>query len=261
MWLWQKYGTMEVLGFGLMPVLLKKERKFLYARVFCEMPEMVSFRNDLISDIVQWLEKMNTQPHLLSMIVSALVGDLEHIRTQEHIWWRPIKRAFMTIPQILLLQGFLPKGLDVIQQDYYSQKGSRRTSKTWLKMLCEKLIQVAHSLWNKRNAFEHDKRQHGLREIEDVRLEAAVKHQYLLGTDALNSSDKYLFNKSCLELWAQKGEYIRAWLFTVLIARVEYEEAKREMQNDRGNYHYHRKRATGTEIILQKRKRKEVIMS
>ena len=46
----------------------------------------------------------------------------------------------------------------------------------------------------------------------------------------------------------------------VLIARGEYDEAKREIQNDRGNNHYHRRRATGREIILQKRKREEINM-
>ena len=48
------------------------------------------------------------------------------------------------------------------------------------------------------NYFQHDKQQHGLREIEDLRLEEAVKHQFLLGPGSLEDSDKYLFNRSRL---------------------------------------------------------------
>ena len=82
-------------------------------------------------------------------------------------------------------------------------------------------------------------------------MEAAVKNQYTLGTELLHTSDKYLFDRPRLELWAQNGEYIRAWLSTVLIARGEYDDAKKEMQNDRGNFNYCRRLATGREIILQ----------
>ena len=56
----------------------------------------------------------------------------------------------------------------------------------------------------------------------------------------------------------KKGEYIRAWLSTVLIARGEYEEAKNEMQNDRGNFNFYRRRAKGKEIRIQIKKRDEI---
>ena len=218
---------------------------------FCEMPEMVSFRNELISDIVAWMVSVDTHPHLYSLIVSAFLGQLHQVRRHLYTWWEPVLNAFLKIPQLLILQGFLPKGLDIIQQDYYTEKGSRRTGASWVKKLCNKLINATHSLWTKRNSFEHDKQQHGLLEIEDLRLDTAIRRQFALGSDSLHSSDKYLFDRSRLDLWAQNGAYIRAWLSTVLIARGEYEQAKKEMQNDRGNLTYCRRRATGREINLQ----------
>ena len=72
-----------------------------------------------------------------------------------------------------------------------------------------------------------------------------MKQQYSLNTESLNPTDKYLFNQPQLELWAQKGEYIRAWLSTVLISQGEFDKAKKEIQNDHVNQHYQRKRATG----------------
>ena len=55
-----------------------------------------------------------------------------------------------------------------------------------------------------------------------------------------------------------EGEYIRAWLSTVLIARGEFDEAKKEMLNDRGNRKQRRKRATGREINLQMKRRRDI---
>ena len=66
-----------------------------------------------------------------------------------------------------------------------------------------------------------------------------MKQQYSLNTESLNPTDKYLFNQSRLELWAQKREYIRAWLSTVLIIRGEFDKSKNEIQNDQDNQHYH----------------------
>ena len=45
----------------------------------------------------------------------------------------------------------------------------------WGTNLCNKLIEVTHSLWTKYNYFEHDRQIHGLREVEDIRLKSAIK--------------------------------------------------------------------------------------
>ena len=60
------------------------------------------------------------------------------------------------------MQGFIPKGLSQIQQDYYMQIGSQKQCMTWAKKLCEKLIDATHALWRKRNSFEHEITIHGL---------------------------------------------------------------------------------------------------
>ena len=154
------------------------------------------------------------------------------------------------------MQGFLPKGIGPIQQIYYTQIGSRKQGMSWVKKLCGKLIDATHALWRKRNSYEHDRTIHGLREIEDVRLEEAVKRQYVMGRTGLHASDKYLFNKTRLELWSYRGEYVRTWLATILIARGEYEIAQEEMSNHRGSKNKPRKRTTQSEIILQRKRRR-----
>ncbi len=104
---------------------------------------------------------MHTTTSFLHDCVSALLRDTYQLPTYGYTWWRQLKKAFNTIPQILILQGFLPKRLDAVQQDYYLLKGSRSTGATWLRKLCDKLMNATHSLWTKRNSFEHEKNKYG----------------------------------------------------------------------------------------------------
>ena len=152
--------------------------------------------------------------------------------------------------------GFLPKGLYKYQQDHYIHLGSRRKGKTWAKQLCEKLIQATHSLWLKRNLFEHNRTSHGLKKIEDVR-EQAVEWQYAIGISGLKQSDHFLFQKSKVELWVQSGEYIRSWLATVLLARGEFESAKQDILNNRGEKRGFRKQTGVLEVGLHQMKRRK----
>ena len=98
---------------------------------------------------------------------------------------------------------------------------------------------------------------HGMRELEDVRLEDAVKRQYALGTEGLHVSDHFLFNKPRLELWSYPGEYVRSWLATVLIARGENALAQQEMGTFLGDKRACRKRPTPGEMVAQRKRRRE----
>ena len=53
--------------------------------------------------------------------------------------------------------------------------GSKKQGITWGTKLCEKLIEATHPLWTKRNYFEHNRKLHGLIEVENIRLKTAIK--------------------------------------------------------------------------------------
>ena len=79
------------------------------------------------------------------------------------------------------MQGFLPLGLWQQQHEYYLYLGSRKQGLSWCTKLFEKLIYASHSLWNKRNTYEQDRKLHGLIEVEDILLKRAIKEHYRLG--------------------------------------------------------------------------------
>ena len=203
------------------------------------------------------MESVSTHPQLQDMLIKALAGDPISFPEGNYTDWSMIQRHLCTIPQIHLMQGFIPIGLSDLQQSYYTQIGSLRKGSTWARQLCEKLMDATHSLWRKRNSFEHDRMTHGMRELEDVRLEDAVKRQYTLGTEGLHVSDHFLFNKPRLELWSYPGEYVRSWLATVLIARGENDLAQQEMGTFLGDKCARRKRPTPGEMEAQRKRRRE----
>ena len=81
--------------------------------------------------------------------------------------------------------------------------------KKWARSLCDKLITATHNIWTKRNSIEHDRTNHGLHEVEELRLEKQVRLQYRMGMRNLPQSAAYLFRQTRKELWYQDGVFIR----------------------------------------------------
>ena len=55
-----------------------------------------------------------------------------------------------------------------------------------------------------------------------------------------------------------KGEYIRSWLATVLLARGEFEQATQELVNNRGETRGFRKRTGALEVGMHQMKRRKM---
>ena len=75
----------------------------------------------------------------------------------------------------------------------------------------------------------------------------------------LPQSAAYLFRQTRQELWLQDGGYIRSWLAAVLIARGEYDQARRELTASRGKVGYVRLRPNPQERLecLKRRRKKK----
>ncbi len=212
----------------------------------------------MYDQIKEWLIEQETHQILIDMLMAVIWRNKIEIPQEYTIYWSATKNKLKKLTYLQVMQGFLPQGMWQQQHEYYLYLGSRKQGYSWGTKLCEKLIDASHSLWNKRNTFEHDRKLHGLIEVEDIRLKKAIKEQFSLGKTNLKQSDEYLFQGSMLDLWSKNGTYIRLWLATVLIARGEYQEAKMELTRSRGNMGYKRIRPTGSEIRKCKKRRKNL---
>ena len=108
--------------------------------------------------------------------------------------------------------------------------------------------------------MEHNRIAHGLTEVENIRLNLEVDKQLRLALVGIKRRDKYLLKYTKEKIWAQSGEWIRAWLASVHIARNQMGHAKEELNLSRGNIAYIRKRPGKQEIkqiVKERRERKE----
>ena len=121
--------------------------------------------------------------------------------------------------------GFSPKDMWQKQHAYYLYILWKKQGIIYDTKLYEKLIDVIHSLWIRRNSFKYDRWIHGLREVKYVGFKTAVITQYKIWNKELKTSDRYLFNKIKLKVWTQKGEHT--------IARGYYQELKKNLKRAR----------------------------
>ena len=63
---------------------------------------------------------------------------------------------------------FIPVELCEMQHRFYMEQGSRKQGKSWGTKLVGLLMDVAISIWNKRNSMEHNRVAHGLSEVENI---------------------------------------------------------------------------------------------
>ena len=82
--------------------------------------------------------------------------------------------------------------------------------------------------------LEFNREIHGLREVEDIRLEKAIEKEYRSRKPKLQRVDKYLFYKLVGSFGTSKGD-IWDYLATVLITREKFEDANIELNKLSGN--------------------------
>ena len=215
----------------------------------CSSPCLTQYRTEIYQTVLDWMEVQETHPDLLSAFRTILMGSSSVGERDGMGLGIGFLRRAKSIGRTLMRQGFLPRGMAKIQQGFYDHVGSRKTGKKWARSLCDKLIIATHNIWTKRNSIEHDRSNHGLQEVEELRLEKQVRLQYRLGTQNLPQSAAYLFRQKRQELWSQDGAVIRSWLAAVLIARGEHEQARRELTASRGRLGYVRSRPDARERV------------
>ena len=128
----------------------------------CKELERKAYKYELYEHIYSWLKEQDTQQMLLDMIMATLFNQPIIITQEYENYWRPTKCNLWNLTRLQVMQGVLPTGMWQKQHKYYvyirsSKQGIMRDTK-----LCEKLIEGTHSLWMKRNSFEHDRKLYGL---------------------------------------------------------------------------------------------------
>ena len=73
----------------------------------------------------------------------------------------------------------------------------------------------------------------GIRGLNNIALQTAVEHQYILGHQNMDEDYFYLLDDDMETLMGEPVEMIRGWLCEILISRGDFDSARLESLKDR----------------------------
>jgi hypothetical protein len=126
----------------------------------CPSEFQVTFRQQRMVDLAEWLSQYPTDPDIAKAIIQRLS---EWLESQPHApltgIHRDIQAALVKQDDIgwdLPFTGMWHRDWIAVQQQYLQFKGSKRTAKLWLSALIRQTLQLAFDLWERRNQVVHE---------------------------------------------------------------------------------------------------------
>ena len=159
----------------------------------------------------QWRKGQNIQHQSFSAPVQAA------ILCQDKIGWQD------------LFEGLLAKEWRMLQQCQYSKKGSRKSSRKWMKSVLLSLHHMAHKLWEHRNQIKVKTNNPQLK-LAGEHLDSAITDQLLNKMHELYPEDRHRLRRNLLELLSKSTTSKQQWYGRALACRQLF---IRDRENDR----------------------------
>ena len=201
----------------------------------CPEATITAKRQQLYSDILEWLEKVDTCPVLLEIITEFWHGHAVQFDVDTPYVYRQMYQTMLNIGVRSMWNGMLPEAMVEIQDIHLKLIGSNRTGQKWARDLVGKILRATHALWLHRNAMLHIRTAQGMPGMDMVQLKEAVDRQLSLGKGNMHQDDWYLLERSSDELMTESIDGIRGWLCDIYIARGQHQDAVDEGKLDRAS--------------------------
>jgi len=173
-----------------------------------------------IASLRQWLEHMQTDPHITGCLCDTLLDashrDFTFFASPGYTLAASDQTSIGTFCTSLgcVARSWLP-----IQAQYFQSIGSRRSTSRWCAQLARKLMEFSHSLWVHRNSVLHAQNEQG-RTAALSALRSQVDFQFSLGTADLLAADQvYVTRFSPASLSALAIPDQERWLSAIRLAR------------------------------------------
>jgi hypothetical protein len=174
-----------------------------------------------IGNVEEFLVKEQTRPDLQDAVVQCLTkwraqkpirlaeyqSDVQEVIRQQH-----------TIGWLDMLECLPAKGWRQLQQQYYQEHATRKSSKKWIRGLLQQLHHLGRKMWKHRcdvkaNITKPQEHEH----VELMHDE--IERQFVQGSDELLPGDKSILDYSILSLLQRSLAYKKGWLARVWAAR------------------------------------------
>ena len=196
----------------------------------CPSTSAKELRNNLLSDLMVWLESVQTAPAIENFIHLGLAAWFENpgkvwgnddalfshdtnideaLRSQLHLGW------------YYFLCGMQTDKFVNIQQEYYKKINSRRLGTRWATNVTQKMWKILHQIWKHRCNILHNTDALHNNSGKDQLMEA-ITLEYELGQNNLPGPYSSFFHTPLPSLLNKTIEHMKRWFLIVRTARETY---------------------------------------
>ena len=188
-----------------------------------------------LSDLSMWLDGQNTDPSISASILYVL----SLIRDPSSSVPESLRNSTETVSQGLadqqiigpecLLEGLLSSQWAIIQQQFYSSSGSRRSGPLWAARLVQQLLMIGFTMWEDRNdALHSDKSVKAIRRSQE--LNDAIRDQFRMGVKDLPFNIRPYLRTSIHNVLLRPLVVREEWLRLVSRERSLFRRSARQQQ-------------------------------
>ena len=196
----------------------------------CPSSSSHRFRLSLLDDLASWLKSTHTHPDITYFFIHGFKIWFQH-PTHQFSLDTSIFTSDNNINSQLLSQlnlgwyntlcGFLSPSLISLQQDYYTEISSQRSSLRWATNMTSKLWQVTYQIWCQRNDVLHSNNNiHLLSGLKD--LKEGITFEYHLNLESLHPVYSSYFHLPLTTLLTKSSTYLKNWFLIIRTARESY---------------------------------------
>lgn len=106
----------------------------------CPHPHMVHTRQQSFSKVLAWLEEVDTDPLLLSLITAFWHNESPTLDKECAMTYRNIYQCLQEIQVHQMWMGFIPSLMVTVQDSYYKMIGRRKSGQSWGTMFIGKML-------------------------------------------------------------------------------------------------------------------------
>ena len=116
---------------------------------------------------------------------------------------------------------FFTPSIISLQQDYYTEISSQRSSLCWATNMTSKLWKVTYQIWCQRNDVLHSNNNiHLLSGLQE--LKAGINFEYHLNLESLHPVYSSYFHLPLKTLLTKSSTYLKNWFLIIRTARESY---------------------------------------
>ena len=193
----------------------------------CGADSTIELRDNLLSDLILWLESVHTSPTIINFVQLGLStwfinqhhewNNSSNIFTQNNHEDKELQSQ-IKVGWFYLLCGMITSNLIDLQQQYYTRIDSQKLGSRWAIDFTQKLWQIPHKLWKHRcnHLFENDI-------IADLsglsQLKETIVTEYRLGKGDLPQVYSSFFHLPLHVLLNKNITHLKRWFLLIRSAR------------------------------------------